>query len=321
MSSFIERWNEGVERLRAQRDAVLAEREAEAQAEREAAEQSACRTIRPTSLVDPAVAEAARETGGELLILLRRWQDSLHKHEAVEREVTNWAIFPIETDDDLDRSVALRIESQGFSQALTHDGRKRLSEKISELDAAISDAKARGFFSMAEPVFKTDSLFADSLFNQHRCHRVSNRNEKFFVLALDSLAASDPKTAQRVVDLFTACGAGLFPGEFGPSIVLEVRENIVGTNPIRMEYGAPSGPAIDGFEIVKDTVRATEWRERQEAERQREETARQEAEQEAARREHEMELSRFRQLLAEAKLAEAQQTQPQQQPQQQPENV
>ncbi len=247
-----------------------AEREAEAQAAREAAELAGC-SMSPANLIDPSLAAQMKEHGTGLLALMRRWQDSKHKYESNEREIGNWSIAPIETDEDLERGIALRVELEGCLQVLTFDGRRRLAQKIVELQAAIASAKGRFLYSITEPVFKTSDLFADPMFSQHRCRVVSDRRgDRSFVLPIASLAASNPKTAQRITDLFTACGAEFFPGEFGASVILEPREMLRNMNPVAIEYIPPASPSIDGIEgIVNPTTRAVKWYREKQAEQER----------------------------------------------------
>jgi hypothetical protein len=249
--------------------AEQSEREAAEQSEREAAEQAAC-SMQPATLVDPAVSAQAKQHGTGLLALMRRWQDSLHKHESVEREVGGWAITRIESDDDLELAIALRVDLEGQSQALTFDGRKRIGEKIAELNAAIADGKARWLYSKVEPVFKTAELYSDSLFSQARCHPISHRKgERGFVLSLKSLEKRYPQTAERITALFASLGAEFFEGEFGASIVLTPHEIVISLRPTIIEFAAPASELIDGFEIVKETKRAVEWQKEREAERER----------------------------------------------------
>ena len=291
MTSFAELVRANVARYREERAAVwAAEREAQ---ERQEAEQAA-RIIQPGT-VDGAVAEAAREQATPLFGLLRRWQDALHKYESVNREVDGWTIPRCETDGDLDRSVSLRSELQAEMNRFTFDGRKRLAEKIKELNAVIDDAKSRGLYSMHEPLFQTRTLFSGF----HSNHvRPTGRNRKQFVLPLSTLAANNPQAAERIKALFDSCGVPLFPGVHGPSIVLEPKETLFGNGPYRSEFCAPTAPTIDGNEILADTRRAVEWFAEQEAAREREETARQEAERETAMRERERKLAEFRELMA-----------------------
>ncbi len=285
------RFRANVDIFRKRRQEVI-EAEAAEQAEREAAELAAS-TIQPGP-VDCAIAEAAREQATPLFGLLRRWQDALHKYESVSREVDGWTIPRCETDGDLERAVSVRSELQAEMNRFTFDGRKRLAEKVTELNAVIDDAKSRGLYSMREPLFQTRTLFSGF----HPNHvRPTGRNRKQFVLALSTLAANNPQAAQRIAALFDSGGVPLFPGDFGPSIVLELKEILVGNGPFRSEFGAPDNPTIDGLEIVKDTRRASEWLAEKEAERQREENERQEAEREAERKEHELKLAEFRGLL------------------------
>ena len=212
---------------------AAAEREAAERTEREAAEQAA-RVIQ-TGSVDPALTDAARERATPLLALLRRWQDVDAKARAASRDVDAWTAPRCETDADLELVVSLRNELQAETNRFTFDGRKRLAEKIKELNAVIDDAKSRGLYSMREPLFQTRTLFSGF----HPNHvRPTGRNRKQFVLPLSTLAANNPQAAERIKALFDSCGVPLFPGVHGPSIVLELKETLVGNGPYRSEFCA-----------------------------------------------------------------------------------